>query len=128
MNNALVLAFSFGPADSKKLRSICDKLGVRLRKVQPAEYGEPLGAFAGLREHTDQPASVDGATGQMLVFAGLTERQLDHFLSALRTLRVSGDTLKAVLTETNAKWTAPELYAELLRERESMRAQAPDSQ
>ena len=55
----------------------------------------------------------------MLVLAGLTSRQLDALLAALKTAR-AGDSLKAVLTEHNARWTGPVLYGELFREKAEM--------
>lgn len=54
--------------------------------------------------------------GPMLVLSGLTER-LDTVLPALQKAGAGVSCLKAVLTAHNRKWTARQLYGELLRER-----------
>ena len=70
--------------------------------AEPNDYtGEPLG-------------------GRMVVLCEL-EDKLDEVLAALREAGIGAETLKAVLTETNAGWNAVELYAELQREREEFR-------
>jgi len=116
MENPTVLAYGFtGPA-AKKLRGVCEKLGLRLRRVLPEESARPVGSFVGkgkIPDVTEEPSPV----GEMLVLCGVSERQLEVFLSSLRTIRVGQDALKAVLTDTNARWSGAELYAELRKER-----------
>ena len=116
---ATVLAYGFSDGEAKILRTVCGQMDVRLRRVGPAEYSQPIGAFFGLASRTEKaPAGAD-VPGRMLVLAGFASRQMDAFLSALRTARAPAS-LKAVLTEHNASWTGPALYGELERERAAM--------
>lgn len=119
MSKPTVLLYGFDSGESKKIKTICTKLDIRLRKVQPEEYGQPVGAFVGAEKFLEK-MEAGSIPGQMLLFAHVTDRQLEVFLNALRTVRVGVDSLKAVLTQTNAKWTGTELYAELKKEREEL--------
>ena len=112
---ATALAFGYDDKEIKVLKAACARLNVRVRRVTPAEQGQPIGAFFGLVPRTEAAEAAD-IPGRMLVLAGLTDRQTDSLLSALRTAR-AGDSLKAALTEHNARWTAPALYAALAKER-----------
>ena len=116
---AAVLAYGYDGRELAAVKAACARLEVRLRRVAPAEYGRPVGAFFGLAPETGAPASAGDIPGRMLVLAGFGSRQLDAFLSALRTAR-AGASLKAVLTEHNAAWTGPALYRELAREHAAM--------
>ena len=106
---AAVLAYGYDGREMRLLKAVCARLDVRPRRVDPAEYGRPVGSFFGL-----SPAGTAApAAGE------LTGRQMDAFLSALRMAR-AGDSLKAVLTEHNAAWTGPALYGELAEEHRRM--------
>lgn len=115
-----VLSFGLDAEENKKLRMLCEMVGLRLRKVLPAEYGQPVGTFAGVMPKTEQPAPQNELSGKMLVFAFVSDRQLNVMLSGIKTARIAIGSYKAVLTETNAAWTAPELFAELCKEREEL--------
>lgn len=120
MGKPTILAYGFGSSDAKKMRSLCDKLGLRLRRVLPEEYAQPIGAFTGRGTFLSAPEPAAGNMEEMLVLADTTERQLEAFLSGLHTIRVGTGALKAVLTETNARWTGERLCNELKKERTAM--------
>lgn len=112
-----VLAYGYDSKEIKILKTACARLDLRLRRVEEPEYHQPIGAFFGLAPRKeDGPQDAGPVPGRMLVLAGLTSRQLDGLLSALKTAR-AGDSLKAVLTEHNTQWTGPALYGELVREK-----------
>lgn len=115
-----VISFGFTPAEQKKLKTVCDKVGVRLKKVTPMEYGQPIGSFVGLAEKGETTGTELPLDGQMLVFASVSDRQLDAILSGLRTVRVGIGSFKAMVTPTNASWTAYALLEELKKEREEL--------
>lgn len=116
MDASIVLVYGFDGPEVKKLRAACGKLGLRLRKVLPEEWDQPVGAFAGRGAFTDPAGAEQAVPGQMLVLCHVTERQLDALLSSLRTVRVGRDALKAVLTDTNARWSGRRLFDELTKE------------
>ena len=117
METPTVLAYGFDGPAAKKLRGVCGKLGLRLRKILPEEHAQPVGAFAGRGKFSDTPETAGAVPGEMLVLCHVSERQLEGFLSGLRTARVGTAAVKAVLTDTNARWTGAQLYAELVKER-----------
>lgn len=119
MERATVILYGMTESERKKVKGVCRKLDVRLRNVLPEEAGQPVGAFAGAAAFAEQAEPWE-PEGPMLVFAGITDRQLERFLSDLRTARVGYTALKAVLTPTNAQWTGRQLYEELTKERESL--------
>ena len=124
---AAVLAYGYDSRAFSVLRTVCARLDIRPRRVDISEQDRPVGSFFGLVPDDGPAARPAGPIpGRMLVLAGLTARQMDAFLSALRTAR-AGDSLKAVLTEYNADWTGPALYAELAEEHRRMQAAAIDN-
>ena len=117
METPTVLLYGFDAPAVKRMRQVGGKLGLRLRRVLPEEYTQPVGAFAGRGRFLEMPGPSGGPLGEMLVFCHVTERQLEGFLSGLGTVRVGQDALNAVLTDTNARWTGERLYEELRKER-----------
>ena len=115
--DATVLAFGFDAAELKGLKTLCARKSVRLRRVLPADCGRSIGSLCGEGPRGEDAAPGGTLPGPMLVFAHFRDRQLDMFLSELQTARLGRTALKAVLTPTNAQWTAAALYAELARER-----------
>ena len=114
-----VLAYGYDGKEIKTVKTVCARLELRLRRVEPTEYGQSIGAFFGLVPRKEEGQDAGDIPGRMLVLAGLTSRQLDGLLSALKTAR-AGDSLKAVLTEHNARWNGPALYGALVREKAEM--------
>ena len=57
--------------------------------------------------------------GEMLVMKGFDRTQLDDLLSFFKTEGLKRNELKAVLTPSNAGWSAAALYAQLALERDS---------
>ena len=116
---ATVLAYGYEGKELKTLKTVCARLDIRLRRVISSEYAQPVGAFFGLAPRIEDGGLKGDIPERMIVLGGLTSRQLDAFLSAMKTAR-AGASLKAVLTEQNARWSGPALYAELAKERAAM--------
>ena len=105
-----------------QLKKVCGELGIEITVVSPAEYGEPVGALAGFPGMRKQGRTCTGAgvTGEMLVFVGMDEDALDEFLAVCKTKKIVPTACKAVLTPHNAGWSGEQLYAELVKEHDSM--------
>lgn len=102
-----------------KLKQYCALQGLRLRPVEPAELGRPVGALAGDSVPAAEAAPALPIPEPMLVLCHLTDAQLSRLLAALRK-EGAGGCLKAVLTPSNAGWSFSALYRELCRERLSL--------
>ena len=105
-----------------KLEMALFPLRVRLKKVAPSEYNQPLGVLAGIKEMTPAEGTYDGPElpDTMLVFCFLDDSRLNQALAALRKSGAGSFHYKAILTPTNSEWTAPDCFAEIKREHEAM--------
>ena len=112
-----------------KLEMALFPLRVRLKKVAPSEYNQPLGVLAGIKEMTPAEGTYDGPElpDTMLVFCFLDDSRLNQALAALRKCGAGPFPYKAILTPTNSAWTAPDCFAEIRREHEALHPdQTPD--
>jgi len=112
-----LLLFNIAPQKRAALQVIALRGGCRMQIVPPERFNATLEQI--LSGEMEEAAPAEAFTDELLVMAGLNERQLDMALSELRRRRVYIP-LKAVLTPANAAWTPGELYAELCRERDAI--------
>lgn len=104
-------------------------LHIRLKKVLPKDYSQPLGVLAGMKDMEPVPGEYSGPElpGTMFVFCFLSENRLNQALAALRKCGAGPFPYKAILTPTNSAWTAPDCFAEIRREHEALYPdQTPD--
>lgn len=120
--NPMVLCFHIQPEKLGRMRVLALRLGIRLRVVTPEEFGLPVGALAGVLEPPEEVAPAEPFDDEMIVMAHFRPGMLDAFLNGFRQSRIPSVKLKAMLTETNAAWTAPALHAAILEEHEQMEA------
>lgn len=97
-------------------------LRVRLKKVSPEQYNQPLGVLAGVKDMPPAEGVYTGGElpGTLFVFCFLEGNRLDQALAALRRCGAGPFPYKAVLTPTNSRWTAPDCFEEIRREHEAM--------
>ena len=121
--NPQVLLFSFRPEErTMRILRYLTAQGVSVRTVQAAELGETLGYLFSLPGFEKRISSVFAASNvpEMLVMHGFDQAMLDAFLHFFRKEGVRRVELKAVLTPTNAAWTAAELSRHLTAERDAL--------
>ena len=68
----------------------------------------------------DAAAPTAPLPGEMLVMAHFRPGMLEGMLQGFRAAHIPPVALKAMLTDTNATWTAPALYAEIAKEHAAM--------
>ena len=120
--NPMVLCYNIRPEKLGRLRVLALRLGIGVRVVEPEQFALPVGALAGVLE---TPATVEPAepfADEMLVMAHFRPGMLDAFLNGFRQSRIPSVKLKAMLTETNAAWSAARLHREIRAEHEQMEA------
>lgn len=115
----------FNPPEKEKLLKIemaLFPLHVRLKKISPEQYIQPLGVLAGIKDMTPVEGVYSGGElpGTLFVFCFLEGNRLDQALAALRRCGAGPFPYKAVLTPTNSRWTAPDCFEEIRREHEAM--------
>ena len=136
MSRPMILAYSLTADRLNRLRFLCMKLGVLVKAVPAADFAQPIGALCGVSERVecpevaevpdvpvapDAPVAPDVPVGEMIVFCHMSDVQVDRFLQTARQMRVPPFPIKAILTPTNAAWSAPQLYQELTQERQAIR-------
>ena len=117
-----ILLYQIRGEKRKQLKKVCGELGIEITVVSPAEYGEPVGALAGFpgMGKLGRGCTGAGVTGEMLVFAGFDSDSLDEFLDACKAEMIGPTACKAILTPHNVGWSGEQLYAELVKEHDSM--------
>ena len=108
-----LLAYQIAPGKLGRMQVVCLRLGIRVQAVDPADFGQPVGALAGVL-----PRAADAP--EMLVMAHFRPGMLEGMLQGWRAAHIPPVALKAMLTDTNAAWTAPALYAEIAKEHAAM--------
>lgn len=117
----LVLTCNLSPGTRAPLRALCLRLGIRVQPVPPEDFDLPLAALVEGRRSAKRRPAAERFTDEMLVMAFLAPDTLDALLEGLRAARLPRAPLKAVLTETNARWSAAELHRALAAEHAQLR-------
>jgi len=117
MPRPTILAFNLTDARLSKLRFLCMKLGLLVKVVPQEDFTQPIAALAGLAERTGEPEPAEPFAEEMIVFCHMSNMQVNGFLKTAKQQRIPPFPLKAILTPTNAAWTACALCAELKEER-----------
>lgn len=116
-----LLLFNMDEKKTALIRAICTNLNVRIIKIYRPQYGESIGALAGIPTFrlTNQPyRGEDFAvfSMEMMVMCGFPPDELDAFLKAYREAGIPPVWLKATVTPHNIHWSAAQLYGELAKE------------
>ena len=118
MSGETVLMYNCSGPEWAKLRQIFLMLRVRIRPVEPEQYGLPLEQVL---SHSQESAPVvEEFHDPMLVFCGVSGEKLDHLLATMGRAGLPRIALKAVLTPTNRAWNSQQLWTELRREHQAM--------
>lgn len=93
---------------------ICDSIGAECVKLGAGCLDRKLGELIDSGEADSGPEADTGM--EMVIFAGLTDRELDIYIDRYKKTGAAVIPLKAVMTDTNREWTVRQLYRELGRE------------
>ncbi len=114
-----VLIFGMNVFKSAQIVELCRTLGLETKLVSREQESMPLGALLGLSGvQADQKRKSEPVAEEMLVFHGIEDATMNALLKQLRTQGL-GVALKSVVTPTNVRWTAQQLFAEVRREHEA---------
>ena len=116
--SGIVLIYNCSGPKFTKLGHIFAMLGLRMRRIQPTQYGQPLLELAQGVEGTAIEA--EAFSENMLVFCGLNQAFLNQLLEVIRLAKLPPIPLKAVLTMDNQEWSSVKLHEELLKEKEKL--------
>lgn len=121
-SNKKLLLFNVDEGKAALIKSVCGSLGIRIVKIYQHQYGETIGALAGIPIYAMNHEAYRGGgfEQEMMVICGLNSDALDAFLAAYRDAKIPPIWLKATLTPRNMAWSAAQLYEELKQEHNQM--------
>ena len=120
MAQPIVLLCNFTGDRRAKLNMLCMRHKIRIRPVEPADFGQTLGALCGFAAPADSPAADQQPfTDELLLMANFTPALANNLLKGMRQAQLSVP-LKAVLTPTNVSWTLYQLHEEISAEAAGM--------
>lgn len=109
------------PPYLNQMKGVMVQMGIRIKRITPEQTGQTVGYLSGMKDFTEQEtAESPQIDGEMLVMRGFTSQRVDQLLLALRKAKVPRIPLKAVITESNCKWSFYHLYEEIKKEHEEM--------
>ena len=129
-----------------KIKGVLVQMGVKIKNLTPSRWEKTVGLLAGVEEAEpegretaageavfEEPFSAAASaepevTEEFLVICGFTQERLDLHLERLKAAGVPRTVMKAVLTQTNARWTVSRLYWQMVKERIQMETQKRKNQ
>lgn len=99
------------------LKKLVSPMKIRLEEIEAADFNQTLQQLAaGQKNVLSVPFTGTCPSESLMIFCGVSEKHLDKLLFSMRQLQIPID-LKAVMTQTNQKWTIRMLFLELLKEK-----------
>lgn len=122
--NKKILLFNINAGKAALIKSVCGGMGIQTVTIYKNQYGEKIGALAGIKGFAPSMAVYGGEdfAAEMMILCGLTSKELDEFLEKYRDAKIPTVGLKATVTPHNISWSAAELYRELTQEHNFFRS------
>lgn len=111
------------------VRGVLSQMHIRIKNLTLERCVQKIGYLAGMEGFEKREVSpgyekyAPAMEQELLVFCGLTEERLEELLANLKKAGVPPIPLKAIVTDTNAEWTAYQLYGQLQEEHMQMQRQ-----
>ena len=104
------------------LKGIFVRLGIRIKNIAPEQVTQQVGYLAGLPGFEEQKTAgeLPVIKEEVLILKNFTGQDIDVLLQHIKKAGLPRIALKAVLTESNSKWTFYQLYQEIKEEHEVM--------
>ena len=113
-----LLLYNIEKRKSIEIKNLCRKLNISYSDVDKSDYSLTLERLLKLTDECQKGEGED-FNEEMLLLADFGEGILNLFLSLLRKKKCTV-ALKAVLTDTNRKFTSYELFNEISQEHKAM--------
>ena len=106
-------------AKKNALLKLCRDLHQEVRLLSGQDADKTVGELTGIKATAPAvrlPIPALYVLPEIIIFSGLSDRDLDTFLAAYRTAGIAPTPLKAVVTMYNCNWTLYALTEELRKE------------
>ena len=110
--NEIALFYNFSEERMRKAKFSLLPLKIRTKAVSKAEFNQPLGFLAGIKDIEPSKTEFDGEgfDEEMIVMHNFTSKTIDNLIRALNKCGVGRVPLKAVITPTNKDWNSVQLF------------------
>lgn len=115
--------------DEKKkiqLEVLCMSMSIATKQLKPVDLNEQVGKLAGIKgippldlTQTEKVPALF-CMPEVIIFSGVSNKQLDEFLSSYKKVGLTPTKLKAITTPKNIGWTLYQLVRELMAEHEKL--------
>lgn len=118
-----LLLFNIPILKQGQISKLSEALMAEAVAVPKKRYNEFLGSLAGIPGMEKPGPAYNGPEleGEMMVFFGFDEEELDEFLEKYRDAGIPNVALKALMTPYNMLWTPRKLFEELSEEHKSLK-------
>lgn len=115
---ARILLFGLKKEKNRAVCKAAQKIGADVITVARKDYGQKIGALAGIKGFSMERKSYEGPdfATEMMIFSGMDPQQVDMFLAEYKATGEAPVALKAIITPHNVFWTAEALFRELMKE------------
>ncbi len=111
-----------GTSHTPLLKGVLAQMNIKVKNLTPERCAQRIGWLAGVEGVEKRELSesfqryVPVLDEELMVMAGFTDGRLDELLENLKKAGAPKIRLKAIVTETNARWTVYQLYNQLKAE------------
>lgn len=123
MSSEAALLYNFqDPQRLRTIKSVLLCMGIKVKIVDPKDYGKPLGALVGLDGFSsgEKPENDQSFSDEMMVLHQFSGKRVDDLLRRLGKVGVGNIPYKAIVTKSNISWSGIALHEELVKEHEAM--------
>ena len=95
------------------------RIGAECVDIQRKHYGMKVGSLCDTADISgcgDETGQTEDLSMDMLIFDGVSSKELDIFLERYKKTGLPAVRLKSVVTRSNREWTVQQLYSELAKE------------
>ena len=110
-----LMTVNLAPEQKSAVQDICSDIGAECVDIQRKHYGMKVGSLCDTADISETGQTED-LSMDMLIFDGVSSKELDIFLERYKKTGLPAVRLKSVVTRSNREWTVQQLYSELAKE------------
>ena len=114
-----LMTVNLAPEQKSAVQDICSDIGAECVDIQRKHYGMKVGSLCDTADISgcgDETGQTENLSMDMLIFDGVSSKELDIFLERYMKTGLPAVRLKSVVTRSNREWTVQQLYSELAKE------------
>lgn len=118
----MIYAYSSSPERLEVIKNVATKIGQNFKMISQSQLNDPVAQITGgmkvpCKSRKAPPLYI---LPEIIIFAGLKDKELDKFYDTYKLTNQTSVRLKAVVTPYNMSWSLYELVEELKKEAASL--------